>query len=170
MLSRFVPRGPARRASRAPRAPLPLVPRLFAGLLAVLAVLLAGCADPGTATAPPTVSRSATPSASAPGTTAAATPSWAKGMATVPESRLPVEARRTLALIDKGGPYPYARDGIVFGNYEGLLPRHQRGYYHEYTVPTPNSRTRGARRLVTGQGTEFYYTDDHYNSFRAVLR
>ncbi|MET7477551.1 ribonuclease domain-containing protein [Streptomyces sp. NPDC005648] len=92
------------------------------------------------------------------------------GMATVRVSRLPAEARRTLALIDEGGPFPYARDGVVFGNFEGLLPRHERGYYHEYTVPTPGSRDRGARRIVTGQAGEIYYTDDHYNSFRAVLR
>ncbi|WP_018548988.1 ribonuclease domain-containing protein [Streptomyces sp. LaPpAH-108] len=174
MLSRFVPRQSARRASRAPRAPLPLVPRLFAGLLVVLSVLLAGCADPGAGTAPPGVTRTtvaATSSAAvSSGPSTASAPSWAKGMATVPASRLPVEAQRTLTLIDKGGPYPYTRDGIVFGNYEGLLPQHPRGYYHEYTVPTPDSRTRGARRLITGQGTEIYYTDDHYNSFRAVLR
>lgn len=91
-------------------------------------------------------------------------------MATVPESRLPAEARRTLALIDKGGPFPYAKDGTVFGNFEGRLPKHRRGYYHEYTVPTPGSHDRGPRRIVTGQGGEFYYTDDHYESFRAVLR
>ncbi|MFF9361145.1 ribonuclease domain-containing protein [Streptomyces griseoluteus] len=150
MLSRFVPQILKRNSGRA---------RLLAGVLAVLGVLLAGCAGTGTATEPPAASRHA-----------ASVPAWAAGMATVPESRLPVEARRTLALIDKGGPYPYARDGIVFGNFEGRLPGHRRGYYHEYTVPTPGSSDRGARRMVTGDGGEFYYTDDHYNSFRAVLR
>ncbi|MFD4788035.1 ribonuclease domain-containing protein [Streptomyces sp. NPDC058459] len=135
---------------------------LLAVVPAVLGVLLAGCAGPDTAAEPPAASRAASPAASA--------PSWARGTATVPESRLPAEARRTLALIDKGGPYPYARDGIVFGNFEGHLPRHQRGYYHEYTVPTPGAGGRGARRMVTGDAGEFYYTDDHYNSFRAVLR
>ncbi|MFF9393736.1 ribonuclease domain-containing protein [Streptomyces griseoluteus] len=150
MLSRFVPQILKRNSGRA---------RLLAGVLAVLGALLAGCAGTDTATEPPAASRHA-----------ASVPAWAAGMATVPESRLPVEARRTLALIDKGGPYPYARDGIVFGNFEGRLPRHQRGYYHEYTVPTPGSSDRGARRMVTGDGGEFYYTDDHYNSFRAVLR
>ncbi|WP_086694772.1 ribonuclease domain-containing protein [Streptomyces recifensis] len=150
MLSRFVPKILKRNSGRA---------RLLAGVLAVLGALLAGCAGTDTATAPPAASRHA-----------ASVPAWAAGMATVPESRLPVEARRTLALIDKGGPYPYARDGIVFGNFEGRLPRHQRGYYHEYTVPTPGSSDRGARRLVTGDGGEGFYTDDHYNSFRAVLR
>ncbi|MFD8308954.1 ribonuclease domain-containing protein [Streptomyces sp. NPDC059690] len=76
------------------------------------------------------------------------------GPATVQASRLPAEARRTLALIDEGGPFPYAKDGAVFGNFEGLLPRRRRGYYHEYTVPTPGSRDRGARRIVTGRGGE----------------
>ncbi|NUR43763.1 MAG: ribonuclease N [Streptomyces sp.] len=99
-----------------------------------------------------------------------AVPSWVGDMATVQEARLPAQARETLELIDVGGPFPYARDGSVFGNRERLLPAHERGYYHEYTVPTPGSRDRGARRLVTGRNDEIYYTDDHYNSFRAVLR
>jgi ribonuclease T1 len=97
-------------------------------------------------------------------------PARADGPATVQEAQLPKQARETLALIDRGGPFPYAKDGAVFGNFERLLPAHQRGYYHEYTVPTPGSRDRGARRIVTGQGGEIYYTDDHYDSFRAVLR
>ncbi|RAJ79692.1 ribonuclease T1 [Streptomyces sp. PsTaAH-137] len=92
------------------------------------------------------------------------------GLGTVRESRLPVEARRTLTLIDKGGPFPYEKDGSVFGNYERQLPEHRRGYYHEYTVPTPGSRDRGARRIVTGDERETYYTDDHYESFKEVLR
>lgn len=133
---------------------LRFVPRALAGLLVCLSVLLTGCSPgPVTTTAP-----------------AASTPAWARGTGTVAASRLPAEARRTLALIDQGGPYPYVRDGVVFGNFEGRLPAHRRGYYHEYTVPTPGSRDRGARRLVTGQGGEIYYTDDHYDTFRAVLR
>ncbi|WP_405857414.1 ribonuclease N [Streptomyces sp. NBC_01515] len=92
------------------------------------------------------------------------------GTATVKLSQLPAEARRTVALIDEGGPFPYAKDGVVFGNYEKLLPQQKRGYYHEYTVRTPGSRDRGARRIVTGQDAEIYYTDDHYKSFRTVLR
>ncbi|AYG84082.1 Guanyl-specific ribonuclease St [Streptomyces hundungensis] len=131
----------------------------LAAVLACLAVLLVGCGGKDSA-------RTAGPSASA----SVSTPAWAKGMATVPADRLPPEARHTLTLIDKGGPFPYSKDGVVFGNVEKLLPRQKRGYYHEYTVDTPNSRDRGARRLITGQGGEFYYTDDHYKTFKAVLR
>ncbi|NEB78830.1 ribonuclease N [Streptomyces sp. SID14478] len=94
----------------------------------------------------------------------------ADGMATVQASRLPAEARRTLELIDAGGPFPYEKDGSVFGNFEGELPKEKRGYYREYTVRTPGARDRGARRIVTGRGGETYYTDDHYESFEAVLR
>jgi guanyl-specific ribonuclease Sa len=81
---------------------------------------------------------------------------------------LPPEARDTLALIAHGGPFPHSQDGVVFGNYEHLLPEQPRGYYHEYTVETPGARTRGTRRIITG-GTPpevYYYTDDHYRSFR----
>ena len=82
---------------------------------------------------------------------------------------LPAEARVTIALIRKGGPFPYARDGAVFSNRESHLPKQRRGYYREYTVKTPGERTRGARRVVAGAGGELYYTDDHYNRFRRVL-
>ena len=82
--------------------------------------------------------------------------------------QLPKEARAALALIRKGGPFPYARDGAVFGNREGLLPRQKRGYYREYTVKTPGVRNRGARRIVAGGGGELFYTDDHYNHFRRI--
>jgi ribonuclease T1 len=83
-------------------------------------------------------------------------------------TQLPAEARDTLALIRKGGPYPYAKDGEIFGNRESLLPRQKRGYYREYTVKTPHVRTRGARRIIAGSGGDFYYTEDHYNHFRRV--
>ncbi|HTY03705.1 MAG TPA: ribonuclease domain-containing protein [Rhodocyclaceae bacterium] len=80
---------------------------------------------------------------------------------------LPPEARNTLRLIQLGGPFPYRRDGIVFGNYERRLPIHRRGYYHEYTVPTPGARDRGARRIIAGDidRAEYYYTQDHYRTF-----
>jgi ribonuclease T1 len=81
---------------------------------------------------------------------------------------LPKEARDTILLIRKGGPYPYAKDGAVFGNREGQLPPQKRGYYKEYTVKTPGVRTRGARRIITGAGGELYYTEDHYNHFRRI--
>ena len=81
---------------------------------------------------------------------------------------LPPEARETLALIHKGGPYTYAKDGAVFGNREGILPRQKHGYYREYTVKTPHERTRGARRIIAGSGGDLYYTDDHYNHFRRI--
>ena len=80
-----------------------------------------------------------------------------------------MQARETLALIRKGGPFPYARDGAVFGNREALLPGKQRGYYREYTVKTPGARDRGARRIVAGGSVEFFFTDDHYRSFRRVI-
>lgn len=81
---------------------------------------------------------------------------------------LPREARQTLALIKEGGPFPYDRDGIVFGNYEKRLPLHSRGYYREYTVKSPWRRDRGPRRIIAGREDEFYYTDDHYRSFRRI--
>jgi ribonuclease T1 len=89
---------------------------------------------------------------------------------------LPWEAQATLALVKSGGPFPYARDNRVFGNRERLLPMRQRGYYREFTVKTPGARDRGARRIIAGSGAagdvrgsgEYYYSDDHYNSFRRI--
>lgn len=92
-------------------------------------------------------------------------------MDTIALSQLPLEAQQTLRLIKQGGPFPYRKDGVVFGNYEGLLPKQKRGYYHEFTVTTPLARNRGARRLVSGGASashEFYYTDDHYATFRRI--
>lgn len=83
---------------------------------------------------------------------------------------LPREARATIALIDKGGPYPYAKDGAIFSNRENQLPKKKRGYYHEYTVKTPGERTRGARRIIAGAEGELFYTDDHYSHFRRIAR
>jgi len=90
-------------------------------------------------------------------------------MDTVRIAELPQEARATLALIKKSGPFAYDRDGATFNNFERRLPVRERGYYKEYTVPTPGTRGRGARRIVAGAGNEFYYTDDHYPSFRRIL-
>ena len=95
----------------------------------------------------------------------------------VAASELPKEARETLALIRKGGPYPYAKDGSIFSNRERILPKQPRGFYHEFTVKTPHARDRGARRVICGgalvkqppQNLEpCYYTDDHYASFKKI--
>ena len=117
--------------------------RLAAALLAVLALALA---------LPPSQAQRAAPPA----------------LAEVTPAQLPPEALATLELIRKQGPYPYAKDGTVFGNREGHLPKQARGYYREYTVKTPGERTRGARRIIAGRGGELYYTDDHYNRFRRI--
>jgi ribonuclease T1 len=81
---------------------------------------------------------------------------------------LPPEGQETLALIKQGGPFSYKRDGVVFGNRERRLPSRPRGYYREYTVPTPGASDRGARRIIAGTQGEYYYTDDHYNTFRRI--
>jgi guanyl-specific ribonuclease Sa len=85
-------------------------------------------------------------------------------------SFLPPEAIETLQAIDRGGPFPYSRDGVVFQNRERRLPERPRGYYHEYTVATPGEDDRGARRMITGGDPPevYYYSDDHYRSFRSV--
>jgi ribonuclease T1 len=87
-------------------------------------------------------------------------------------SQLPSEVRITLKLIRNGGPFPYAKDGRTFGNYEGVLPKRKRGYYHEFTVKTPGLQHRGARRIVAGgepEFTEFYYTENHYRTFKRIV-
>ena len=85
---------------------------------------------------------------------------------------LPREAREVYDTIVSGGPFRYERDGVVFGNRERLLPMRPRGYYHEYTVPTPGVRNRGARRIICGgpmtSPEACFYTDDHYRSFRRI--
>jgi len=81
---------------------------------------------------------------------------------------LPEEVRQTLELIRNNGPFPYKQDGGTFGNREKRLPQRASGYYREYTVKTPGAKDRGARRIVAGNGGEFYYTEDHYRSFRRI--
>lgn len=90
------------------------------------------------------------------------------GLLIVAPAQLPPEARTTLRLIESGGPFPFSRDGIVFENREGLLPKKERGYYREYTVITPGESDRGARRIVAGRDGQRYYTADHYDSFVRV--
>ncbi len=89
-------------------------------------------------------------------------------VSTISVAELPPEARNTLQLISRGGPFPYPRDGVVFGNYEHILPQQSRGYYHEYTVQTPGAHNRGARRIVCGVVPECYYSADHYRSFYRI--
>jgi ribonuclease T1 len=85
---------------------------------------------------------------------------------------LPKEGREVLALVRSGGPFHYDRDGVVFGNYEHLLPPERRGYYREYTVHTPGAKNRGARRIICGGAAKApdacYYTSDHYRSFQRI--
>ncbi len=93
----------------------------------------------------------------------------AHAMGSVDVAKLPPEARETLHKILHGGPFPYVRDGVVFGNYEHHLPKRSHGYYHEYTVKTPGTHNRGARRIVCGPELECYYSGDHYRTFRRIL-
>lgn len=91
----------------------------------------------------------------------------------LPLSQLPPQGQEVYRRILSGGPFRYDKDGVVFGNREAQLPRKRRGYYHEYTVPTPGARTRGARRIVCGgeivQSPETcFYTQDHYQSFQKI--
>jgi ribonuclease T1 len=89
-------------------------------------------------------------------------------LATISADKLPQEAKATLRLIKRGGPFPFRKDGATFYNREGRLPNRPRNYYREYTVRTPGKRHRGARRIVTGSRGEFYYTNDHYRTFKLI--
>ena len=135
--------------------------------LAVLAFVLAGVPQTGSAPAGgPTQSSPIQPSPAQSLASVAAAPAAVANPSGLPElkaSELPAEARQTLALIARGGPYPYARDDVTFGNFERILPRKSSGYYKEYTVRTPGVSARGARRIVAGEAGEKYYTPDHYN-------
>ncbi|TQK43846.1 ribonuclease T1 [Streptomyces sp. SLBN-118] len=118
------------------------------GIAALASTLLIG----GQATATPTVA-----------------PTTAAAVGDICYSDLPSQAHDTLDLIKQGGPFPYDQDGTVFSNREEVLPSHSSGYYHEYTVITPGSPNRGARRIVTGSSAkEDYYTANHYASFDLV--
>ncbi|WP_353945596.1 ribonuclease [Streptomyces sp. HUAS MG91] len=131
----------------------------FLSAAAVAAALLIGGPAAVAAQAAPTA-------ASAP---AQLSPLSAAAVGDICYSALPSQAHDTLDLIEAGGPFPYSQDGTVFQNREGVLPSQSTGYYHEYTVITPGSSDRGARRIVTGEATqEDYYTADHYASFDLV--
>ena len=90
-------------------------------------------------------------------------------LAIISNAELPPEARDTLRAIKQGGPFAYPRDGVVFSNFERILPKRPRGYYHEYTVKTPRTHGRGARRIISGETGEYYYTADHYQTFKRIL-
>ena len=105
-----------------------------------------------------------TPTANAP-----PAPARASDLPPIAYADLPPEAHETVALIEQGGPFPFARDDVTFENRERLLPNQPRGYYQEYTVVTPGESDRGARRIVAGEAGEMYYTDDHYASFYEIV-
>lgn len=91
------------------------------------------------------------------------------GVPVVAVADLSPEARDTLRAIKQGGPLAFKRDGAVFNNFEKVLPKRQHGYYHEYTVITPGMNNRGVRRIISGQNNEYYYTADHYQTFKRIL-
>ncbi|KOV66006.1 MULTISPECIES: ribonuclease domain-containing protein [Streptomyces] len=123
----------------------PRITRIGAAAALLSALVAGGTVTAGTATATPTA------------------------VGSICYGDLPSQAHDTLELIEQGGPFPYPQDGTTFQNREGILPSQPTGYYHEYTVKTPGSPDRGARRIVTGEEhQEDYYTADHYASFRLV--
>lgn len=126
-------------------------------------VLLGYLVGPGGDAGPSTVTPAGSPSA------ARASRDPETGLPLVSLAGLPVEAQRTVSLIDAGGPFPYAKDGSTFANRERLLPAHPSGWYREYTVVTPGSADRGARRIITGdRGRQLFWTADHYASFARI--
>jgi ribonuclease T1 len=141
-----------------------------AGVIVILAGFLFvtltgnGSGEPG-----PSATVSAT-FADGPGSPDPAAGQGDSGLPTVALTTLPAEAQRTYLLILDDGPYPYPQDDQVFGNREGILPAEPNGWYREYTVPTPGSPDRGARRFVVGEDGAVFYTDDHYDSFREVVQ
>ncbi|MFE4194608.1 ribonuclease domain-containing protein [Paenarthrobacter sp. NPDC056912] len=138
----------------------------FAGLVIAVVVLVAAMVSGVSLTAPSSTTTTTPEPGTASTAPAVANPSV---LPTINASQLPKEARQTLALIAKGGPYPYDRDGVNFGNFEGLLPKKTSGFYKEYTVPTPGESDRGARRIIVGKDTAKYYTADHYESFKFIV-
>ena len=141
--------------------------------LQTAATLDAGGAAPSRATPTPRAATRTAIARATPKARATATALAQQGVSDLPIVRydsLPRQAKQTIELIDQGGPFPFDADGSVFQNRERLLPRRSGGYYREYTVITPGSDDRGARRIVAGAEGELYYTDDHYDSFREVIR
>jgi ribonuclease T1 len=129
---------------------------------------LAGSPASSPSTSPPAVSAPASPATVDVPVSGSTDP--VSGLTRVAASELPEQARATLRRIDLGGPYRYVQDGTTFNNYERLLPPRPRGYYTEYTVPTPGSDDRGPRRIVAGEDGDFYWTKDHYSHFERIIR
>ncbi|ULH16279.1 ribonuclease [Deinococcus sp. KNUC1210] len=132
-------------------------------LLSLVTLGLCACHSPGQSAAQTSVQTTTVQQHATLSTTDAGS-----GLAFVALSALPAQAQQTYRLILKGGPFPYRRDGIPFGNREGILPKRQSGTYHEYTVKTPGSSDRGARRIVCAALPECYYTGDHYATFQRI--
>lgn len=134
-------------------------------VMIVAFVLFAGTGGNTTSPGPDGVAIEAQPTSA---TTDSSTAPFS-GLPTIFVDDLPMEAATTLSLIHRGGPYPYRQDDGVFQNREGILPDRDRGHYREYTVETPGSDDRGARRIVAGAAGERFYTDDHYDSFHEII-
>lgn len=173
--------------AKSPAAKRKQLATLIAGVIAVLIVLGAAflinklgandAAAPAASSAKTSTGKTSsakpTPATSGSSASAAASrktdaPANPSKLPVIKASQLPKEGQQTLALIGKGGPYPYDRDGINFGNFEGVLPKQPGGYYREFTVPTPGASNRGAKRIIVGNGGEKYYTEDHYASFSFI--
>jgi len=138
-------------------------------LVVVVIALITAWTQSGGSDHPSAVDSGRTPSAAAASSTGR--PATDPELPPISVAELPSQARRELDLIDAGGPFRYpGKDGSTFLNNEGILPDQPRGYYREYTVDTPGSEDRGARRIITGKNGEFYYTDDHYESFSQIER
>lgn len=158
------------------RAKLGALTQVFPNTYSPTGCQLCSVEPPASATGKPTTTKSRT---TQPRTTQPRTTPSPQGSERDPEtglrwvelSSLPPEATETVELIERGGPFPYSKDGVTFGNRERILPRQQSGYYREYTVRTPGEGDRGARRVVTGDNDrQFFYTDDHYDTFSRIRR
>lgn len=157
----MVRRSPRRQSQQLVRAAIIII-------IMVAAVLYARFSDRGTTPASIPAPRQPVAATAAPKQPATIT--RASTLPAITLAELPPEARATIGLIDQDGPFPFDKDGSTFQNRERRLPGKPAGYYREYTVITPGSDDRGARRIIAGRSGELYYTDDHYDSFWEVLR
>lgn len=151
----------------------PLLALIALVIALVIGYVVKGASDSDDNTGSPKPSHTSASSSARSTATSPARSSGHSGMSHVPVAQLPAQVEQTIEKIRAGGPYPYPRnDGVVFHNNERILPKQADGYYHEFTVPTPGSKDRGARRVITGGDIDgdvtFYYTGDHYESFVIV--